>query len=82
MSLEKENRVLVVDDEEALLEAVSQVLKRGGYAIATAASGEEAWELFLSNPYPVVVTDLDMKNMSGKSPVRTSNRLTSWINTT
>ncbi|MEN8807591.1 MAG: diguanylate cyclase [Desulfobacterales bacterium] len=65
MSLVKENRVLVVDDEEALLEAVSQVLKRGGYAVATASNGEEAWELFLSNPYPVVVTDLDMKNMSG-----------------
>ena len=41
------------------------MLKRGGYAVATAASGEEAWELFFSNPYPVVVTDLDMKNMSG-----------------
>lgn len=65
MSLVKENRILVVDDEEGLLEAVSQVLTRGGYAVATASSGEEAWELFLSDPYPVVVTDLVMKNMSG-----------------
>jgi DNA-binding NtrC family response regulator len=65
MSLVKENRILVVDDDEGLLEAVSQVLKRGGYAVATASSGEEAWALFLNDPNPVVVTDLIMKNMSG-----------------
>ena len=37
-------KVLVVDDETAILESLKILLKREGYAVSTAATGKEALE--------------------------------------
>lgn len=58
-------RILVVDDDESLRAVVSQVLLGDGHDITTAASGEEALEIFRKSPYPLVFTDIVMGNMSG-----------------
>ncbi|MCI4355084.1 MAG: diguanylate cyclase [Thermoplasmata archaeon] len=58
-------RILVADDEETLRVVISQVLAAAGHEVTTAASGEEALELFKANPFPMVVTDIVMRRMSG-----------------
>ncbi|TDI48061.1 MAG: diguanylate cyclase [Acidobacteria bacterium] len=58
-------RVLVVDDESGLRTIISQVLTDTGYAVTTAASGEAALEIFKDSPFPIVMTDVFMQEMSG-----------------
>ena len=63
----KGERVLVVDDDEAMLRATQQALERLGYHVTTAQSGTEARQLVLeeSTRYDAVLTDLTMPDMSG-----------------
>ena len=60
--------VLVVDDEEPILEVAKEILEGRGYRAVTAASGEEALELFKSrNPrIDLVILDLGMPGMGGR----------------
>jgi diguanylate cyclase (GGDEF)-like protein len=57
--------ILVVDDEESLREVLAQVLNEEGNRVITAASGEEALDLFKKAPFPLVFTDIVMGGMSG-----------------
>ena len=47
-------RILVVDDEPELVAALARGLKREGYAVDTATSGEEALAKASWNPYDLV----------------------------
>lgn len=58
-------RILVVDDEDAIRGILAQVLVEDGYEVASAASGEEALEVFRAAPFPLVVTDIRMGKMNG-----------------
>jgi len=68
-------RVLVVDDDESLRAVVSQVLREDGHEVTTAKSGEEALEAFRTGPYPLVITDIVMGNMSGTELLEEIKRL-------
>ncbi len=59
------SRILVVDDEPTIRCILSQVLEEAGHEVTEAASGEEALETFQTEPFPVVITDIIMKRMSG-----------------
>ena len=63
-------RVLVVDDEEAIVEEVAEYLGRKGYDVATAGNGREALDLHKARPVDVVVTDLFMPVMDGAELIR------------
>ncbi len=52
-------RILVVDDEEALADAVARGLRREGYAVDVAYGGGEALEKVSLVPYDLVCLDLD-----------------------
>jgi len=54
----KSERVLVVEDERAQRDALAQYLGRLGYAVTTAASGEQALERLATGPFAVLLTDL------------------------
>jgi EAL domain-containing protein (putative c-di-GMP-specific phosphodiesterase class I) len=58
-------RVLIVDDEQAILRAYSRVLTGHGYAVTTASSGENGLELLAHDPIDVVISDLTMPGMTG-----------------
>jgi diguanylate cyclase (GGDEF)-like protein len=58
-------RILVTDDEESLRTVVSRVLTEDGHEVTEAASGEQALEVFLKHPFPLVITDVKMGGMSG-----------------
>jgi len=59
------NSILLIDDEEILLEAVSDDLRESGYEVTTAISGEEGLKSFETLQHDLVITDLKMENMDG-----------------
>ena len=64
MSHEK-GRVLLVDDEPALLEIMAETLREAGFAVETAGDGEEALRRIEVHEPDVVVADVHMPRMSG-----------------
>jgi DNA-binding NarL/FixJ family response regulator len=57
--------ILLIDDEEVLLEAVSDDLEEKGYEVTTAISGEEGLKSFETVQHDLVIIDLKMENMDG-----------------
>ncbi|MCB2187847.1 MAG: PAS domain S-box protein [Deltaproteobacteria bacterium] len=64
--------ILLVDDEEALRELGSSMLRDMGYQVATAANGEEALEMYRNAvaPFDLVILDLGMPGMGGNRCLR------------
>jgi CheY-like chemotaxis protein len=72
-------RVLIVDDEPAILEVTSALLASEGYDVSTAEDGVAAME-HLVDPLPdLVISDLCMPNMSGFELTFTIHQLCSKI---
>ena len=63
MSAQK--KILVVDDEPLVCEAVKMLLEFDGHEVITAGDGSEALELFEHGSFDVVVTDYKMPGMKG-----------------
>jgi len=59
------NTLLLVDNESSNLTALNRLLRRDGYRILTATSGEEALELMAVNHIQVIISDQCMPGMSG-----------------
>jgi DNA-binding NtrC family response regulator len=57
--------ILVVDDEPVQREMVGGFLKKQGFNVSSAESGEKALELFRQESFDLVLTDQKMANMSG-----------------
>lgn len=58
-------RVLVVEDEPRLLRNVSKMLREEGYAVDTAADGEEALFKAVTWDYNAVVLDIMLPKLDG-----------------
>ena len=58
-------RILVVDDDPQERNSVSTKVSALGYAVETAADGEEALEKLSSSVVDVIITDLMMPRMDG-----------------
>lgn len=59
------SKVLVIDDETAILRMLAMALSRKGYQVDTADSGEKGLKKLQSNDYGLVITDMVMGSMSG-----------------
>ena len=58
-------RILVVEDEVQLAEAVARGLRREGMAVDVATDGDDGWRKASLTRYDVVVLDRDLPGMSG-----------------
>jgi DNA-binding response OmpR family regulator len=58
-------RVLVVDDDSAILKLVARVLRDESYAVDIASTGEEARTLALVNEYDGIILDLQLGDRHG-----------------
>jgi DNA-binding NtrC family response regulator len=58
-------RLLIVDDDEQLREALERKFKRQGLAVTTAADGAEALAKAAHNRWDVALIDLNMPGMNG-----------------
>ncbi len=58
-------RILLVDDEKNILKVMSASLKKEGYEVETARSGENAIEKVGNNRYNLVITDYKLPGING-----------------
>jgi DNA-binding response OmpR family regulator len=63
-------RVLVVEDEADLADAVARGLRREGYAVDVAYDGDEALDKAAVNAYDLVCLDLNLPGIDGIEVVR------------
>ncbi|MFJ5766404.1 response regulator transcription factor [Lysinibacillus sp. NPDC093210] len=58
-------RILVVEDELDLQEAIAEGLRLEGYAVDTCNNGEDAYELAYVENYDLIILDLNLPKMDG-----------------
>ncbi len=58
-------KILVVDDDPVVGKSIDRVLSNKGYAVITAANGEEAMNKLANEHYDLVFTDIRMPGISG-----------------
>jgi CheY-like chemotaxis protein len=63
-------RVLLCDDEPAVLEVFGRVLRTGGYDVLTARDGQEGVEIALRERPDLVLMDMQMPVMRGLEATR------------
>ena len=68
-------RVLVIEDEPQIREGLRQLFVREGYEVVVTANGAEAIAAARQTPVNVVVTDLELPDVSGIAVVRTLRSL-------
>ena len=60
-----EKKILVVDDEQAIINLLTQAFSRAGYIVRSAQSAETALELLQKEEIHVMFFDLNMPGMDG-----------------
>jgi len=63
-------RILVVDDEVNIREALATLLENDGYGVATAASVDDALESLCQDAFNIVISDLRLNGRSGLDLLR------------
>jgi two-component system nitrogen regulation response regulator NtrX len=63
----KKHRVLVIDDEKAIRETLSEILSDEGYAVTAVESAEEGLRRFMDERYDVVFLDVWLRDRDGLS---------------
>ncbi len=59
------DRILIVDDEAAIREALAQKLSKEGYSCLMANNGKEALNLFYKENFSLMISDIKMPEMDG-----------------
>jgi two-component system response regulator MprA len=63
-------RILVVDDDTAVLRSIDRALRLEGYEVDTVPTGGEALEVLATNPPDAVVLDLQLPDIDGLAVCR------------
>ncbi|HLA96457.1 MAG TPA: sigma-54 dependent transcriptional regulator, partial [Pyrinomonadaceae bacterium] len=69
------NRALVIDDDKATLELLKFQLESEGYETTIAERGEKGLEYIKDGEYDIILTDLNLPDISGIEMVRRSKEL-------
>ncbi|HVA24874.1 MAG TPA: response regulator [Chloroflexota bacterium] len=67
--------VLIVDDEPEIVQFIGHALEDEGFAVSTAADGEEAVELATRDKPDLVVLDIALPRLDGKGVAAEIRRL-------
>ncbi len=59
------NKILIVDDEEAIREMLELAFTKAGYAVRCAEDAEKALEVLKQEPFQVMFLDLKLPGMNG-----------------
>jgi phosphate regulon transcriptional regulator PhoB len=63
--MELKSRILVVDDEQDILQLVTYNLKKEGYLVEEAHTGDAALRMVRERPYQLILLDLMLPGLSG-----------------
>jgi DNA-binding NtrC family response regulator len=69
------SRILVVDDEDILRDAICEALQRNGHDVVGSPDGDEALERISTETFHVVITDLKMPGKDGMEVLEETRRL-------
>ena len=58
-------RVLIVEDDDSLRQAMHAQLAKEGYLTASAVDASEAFKILEKSPHQLVITDLNLPGISG-----------------
>lgn len=58
-------KILIVEDEQPLAEAISQLLKKQKYSVDICLEGSSGLDFALTNTYDIILLDLMLPNMNG-----------------
>lgn len=61
-----DKRILLVEDDETTGMMLVEALYKDGYTVKWCPNGEDALNVYKDNPFPVVITDIEMPGMDGK----------------
>ena len=64
------SRILVVDDEEDIRDALQMILESAGYDVKVASNGIEAIELQHAEPADLIITDIIMPKKDGVTTIK------------
>ena len=67
-------RVLIVDDEPAIVRLIRDYLERAGFEVVTAGNGEDALQVFARGRPDLVILDLTLPRMDGLDVARALRR--------
>lgn len=59
------SNILIVDDEKAIRQALTDILEDESYTVSQAADGEAGWEMLQQHKYDAVLCDIKMPKMDG-----------------
>ena len=63
-------KILIVEDEIMIAEAVAQVLRKNNYSVDIAADGEDGLDCALSGIYDAVILDIMLPKRDGLSVLK------------
>ena len=72
-------KILIIDDEADILESLEEILSQEGFRVRGASGGIEAIEIFRSQPFDLVITDLRMPHMDGMEVLNQVKQLDEFI---
>ena len=65
-----EARVLVIEDERAIADAVALNLREEGFAVSTATRGDDGLRMASTDPYDLIILDLMLPGLDGRDVCR------------
>lgn len=69
-----DRRILVVDDDHAMVRTLCDILRMRGWDAAGAYTGEEAVQVACAEQYPVILMDIRMPGMDGVTAFKAMKR--------
>jgi len=73
--MERQSKVLVVDDDQFALRSVAKVLEGESYQVVAVASGSEALDLLKQDSFDLILTDLKMPEVDGFEVLRQAREI-------
>lgn len=62
----KPKRILIADDEPHMIRVITQFLERAGYQVQIVRNGQKALDAIRESPPDLLLTDIQMPNMTGE----------------
>lgn len=72
------NRVLLVDDDKAIIDNLAPLLERAGFDVSVAADGKAALDQVATSPPDLIVLDVLMPKLNGREVLRHLRRTGDW----